>query len=495
MTVPDPVAEHARRRGSDAAVVTPGFTWTWLDLDARVSVCAARLRAVAEPLHISGTDTVWGVTVQAPTSPDLVILVLAALRAGIVLVPLSPRWPRPAAGSAQARLGLLRRIAETDRPDVHDLDLISLASLVSVAGATPKSTARSLDPERPFTVVHTSGSTGTPKAALHSVGNHLASARGVIERLDLRPGDRWWLDLPLEHVGGLGVVMRCAVAGAAVALPDRGLGLAENLDALLPTHASLVPTQLGRWLDAGADTSSLRAVLVGGAATPPDLLDRAVAVGVPVCTSWGMTEMTATVTATPPGAGRDALATVGAPLAGREVRTDAPASEPGEVWVRGASRFQGYLGGALGGGVVTPFDAAGWFATGDLGRLDAAGCLTITGRADLQFVSGGENVQPEAIERVLRGVAGVAEAAVVPVPDAAFGARPVAFVRPADGSPEGVALPSALVAALRDAVRAALPGFMVPDAFHAWAGADGLKPDRPALTREAERRASATESP
>ena len=482
MSLPDPVAEHARLRGDAFAVETPGYAWTWRAADEFVDAAAPRLQRLADGR---------GVAVQAPPSPTVVVLVWAALRAGVTLVPLSPRWPPAAVGKTLARLGVRRLVTDGEPP--AGVEAVGLDALIEPDDVEPRAAA-TLDPERPFTVVHTSGSTGTPKAALHTLANHVASARGVIERLDLRPGDRWWLDLPLEHVGGLGVVVRCALAGAAVALPDRGLSLAENLDALRPTHASLVPTQLGRWLDAadvGADVSSLRAVLVGGAATPPELLDRALEAGLPVCTSWGMTEMTATVTATAPGAGRHALATAGAPLAGREVRIDAPDSGSGEIWVRGASRFQGYLRGALGGPLAEPFDADGWFATGDLGRFDAAGRLVVTGRADLQFVSGGENVQPEAIERVLRAVDGVAEAVVVPVPSATFGARPVAFVRPAAvGIGDRDALPVALVAAVDAAVRAALPGFMVPDAFYVWSGTDGLKPDRPALTREAERRAA-----
>ena len=482
--VPDPVAVQARRRGGAPAVVTPGFAWTWRGLDDLVGAAAARLAAWAEPAE-GGTR---GLAVQAPTSPELVVLVLAALRAGVVAVPLSPRWPPAATAAALARLGLRRLV--TDGAPPPGLDAVSLGDLLQPGAGAP-APAAPWSPGRAATVVHTSGSTGVPKAALHTVGNHVASARGVAARLGLRAGDRWWLDLPLDHVGGLGVVVRCVLAGAAVAMPGRGASLGEALAALRPTHASLVPTQLGRWLDAAergeADLGSLRAVLVGGSAVAPALLDRAVALGVPVATSYGLTEMTATVTATPPGAPRAALATSGAALAGRALRFDAD----GQLWTRGASRFAGYLDGPLaaarpeGAGLSRPFDADGWLATGDVGHLDAAGRLVVTGRRDLQFVSGGENVQPEAIERVLLGHPAVAEAVVVPVADAAFGARPVAFVRTA-----GAPLDRALRAALDAAVRAALPGFMAPDAFWAWGGAAGLKADRPALRREAERRAA-----
>ena len=186
-----------------------------------------------------------------------------------------------------------------------------------------------------------------------------------------------------------------------------------------------------------------------------------------------MTEMTSTITATTLGADRAAWSTSGRVLAHRELRI----TEAWEIEVSGPTRYAGTFGPD---GLVP---APEWHATGDLGVLDAEGRLVVTGRRDLQFVSGGENVRPEAIETALLALDAVAEAVVVPVTDAEFGARPVAFVRTADGHAFDAA-------ALVDALRQMLPGFMVPVAFHPWEGATGLKPNRPALTREAERRAA-----
>jgi O-succinylbenzoic acid--CoA ligase len=458
---PDPVRAHAERRPDAPALVTPETALPWAGLDARVGGAAARL-----------AEGPRRVAVQARTSPDLVVLVLAALRARRVLVPLSTRWPPAAAADALGRLGLdlLLTDGTTEPPPGVAVRGLADATRQRAEGAAPP-----LSPDRPFTVVHTSGSTGRPKAALHTVGNHVWSARGVNERMGLGADGRWLLDLPLYHVGGLGVVVRCALAGAAVAVPTPGTGTAGAVRDLRPTHASLVSTQLRRLLDADADASSLRAVLLGGSAVPAELLDRAVRRGLPVATSYGLTEMTSTVTATDPGAPRADLATSGRALARRRLRV----SEAGEVEVGGPALFAGYLDG----GRLRPPGA--WHPTGDLGRLDAEGRLVVTGRRDLLFVSGGENVQPEAVEAALLRLEAVAEAAVVPVPDAEFGARPVAFVRPAGGAPvDGARLAAAL--------RQRLAGFEVPVAFHAWGGAGGMKPDRPVLTREAERRAAQT---
>ncbi len=275
-------------------------------------------------------------------------------------------------------------VAETPTPG---LDTVSLAEIV---GGRERGEASEAPLDRPLTVVHTSGSTGAPKAVLHTVGNHVWSARGVVEALGVTERSRWLLDLPLYHVGGLGVVVRCALAGATLAVPPRAMPLADRISVLRPTHASLVATQLARLLDAGADLSVLDAVLLGGSAVPADLLDRATEAGVPVVVSYGMTEMTATITATAPGGSRDALATSGRPLRYRRVRI----SDAGEIEVGGPT-----LAGVLGPDGVQP--PPEWHATGDLGRLDADGRLVVTGRRDLQFVSGGENVHPEPIEAAL----------------------------------------------------------------------------------------------
>lgn len=458
MTVPDPVRQQAELWPEAPALTTGAETWSWADLDARVGGASARLARMPER-----------VAVRAETSPEFVVLVLGALRADRVLVPLSTRWTPTALADALSRIGNDRLIVDAAF-ETPGLDTVPLAD---VLGESERGEAPPIALDRPFTVVHTSGSTGVPKAILHTVGNHVWSARGVIEALGVSSESRWLLDLPQYHVGGLGVVLRCALARATIAVPPRDLGLVERVRQLRPTHASFVATQLRRLLDAGADLSGLDAVLLGGSAIPPDLLDEAVARGVPIVTSYGMTEMTSTITATRPGAGRAELATSGRLLPHRELRI----AESGEIEVGGPTRFAGVLSPD---GLEPP---GAWYPTGDVGHFDADGRLVVTGRVDLQFVSGGENVRPEAIEAALTSLGAVAEAVVVPVPDAEFGARPVAFVRTASG-----ALPDA--EALAGALRHSLPGFMVPIAFYPWGGTEGLKPDRPALTREAERRAA-----
>lgn len=455
-TIPDPLRAAARTRPDAPAILGPGVAWSWADLDARTGAWAASLRA-------RGLGPGDYLAIRRAQDADTLALVLAAWRLDAVAVPISPRVPET---------GVDRLLGVLQGRDV--LVLREDASPDAPVPATRGEAAWQLD--RPATVVFTSGSTGVPKAALHTLGHHVWSARGWAERLPLGPADRWLLDLPVAHVGGLAVLVRCVLAGAAVVLPERRAPLAETVARFGVTHVSLVTTQLHRALEGRGDAPpGLRLALLGGSTLPEPLLREARARGWPVCASYGLTEMASTVTSTHPDDPPEALATAGDVLPHRAVRLAAD----GEVLVRGRTRFAGYLTPE---GLETPFDAEGWFATGDLGAWER-GRLRIVGRKDNLLVSGGENIHPETVEAVLLAVPGVRQAVVVPVPDPTFGQRPVAFVEAEAWIPE----------AWRTAVAAALPRFMVPDAFHPWPeeASSGLKPRRADLRSLAEHLARA----
>ncbi|MEM8598877.1 MAG: 2-succinylbenzoate--CoA ligase [Bacteroidota bacterium] len=472
MTPPtlDPVRDAARRAPMAPALVLSDRVVTYADFEARVDGAAAWL---------GDRDLEPGdrLALLAAPSSDLIALLWGCWRAGVVAAPVSLRLPDAALAALLARLAPAALV--TDRPDLAlDVPTYSLSPLP----VRPTPSTSNLQPSTPTTLVHTSGSSGTPKAALHTWGNHAWSARGWVERLRLGPGHRWWLDLPLYHVGGLAVLVRCALAGAAVVLAPPATPLADAVRRFGVTHASLVATQLRRALDTAtpADLGALRgmdALLLGGSAIPDDLLREAYDAGLPVLTSYGMTEMSSTVTATPPDAGFEALRTAGAVLPHREVRL----ADDGEILVRGRTRFAGYLTQDDNGRdtLNEPFDADGWFATRDIGawvEIDGQLLLRVVGRKDRMFISGGENIQPEAIEAALLRLPSVRRAAVVPVADAEFGHRPVAFVE-ADTDTD------------LDALRTDLdvPGFMRPVAVLPWPDdlIGGMKADLVALQRRA----------
>jgi O-succinylbenzoic acid--CoA ligase len=244
-------------------------------------------------------------------------------------------------------------------------------------------------------VVHTSGTTGAPRPVALTYGNVLANALGCAVALGHDRGERWLCPLPLSHVGGLMVLLRSVVAGTTAVLD------AADRDDV--TIASLVPTQLGRLLEAGvAPGPRLRVVMLGGAPADPTLLARAAAAGWPVAPTYGLTQTCSAVTVAEPGD----TETSGTPLPGVDV-TIAP---DGEILVAGPT--------VAGGGVLH---------TGDLGRLDG-GRLVVVGRKSDTIVTGGENVAPTEVEAVLLEHPAVAEAGVAGRPDAEWGEAVTAFV-------------------------------------------------------------------
>ncbi|MBE2187513.1 MAG: AMP-binding protein [Rhodothermales bacterium] len=417
------------------------------------------------------------VAILGGPSAATVAALVGAWRLGAVAVPLDAREPAsalaPKLAAVRPRLVLANAPLPPGMlpPGATALPLPEVGEAPFLPDAMPD--------VAPALIVFTSGSTGPPKAAVLAHGALRTSARGVATRMGFGPASAWLLALPLHHVGGVGVVVRALEARAALVLPETN-DLAAMLGDPAVTHASLVGTQLYRLLDAatrgeGVPGLETKALLLGGSALAPSLLDAAHARGLRVATSYGLTEMASTVTATTPGASRDALATSGSLLDGRDLRI----TPAGEIAVRGRTRFDGYVDGVYAGphALRTPFDEDGWFFTGDLGHLDDAGRLVVTGRRDLMFVSGGENVHPEAIERALLSLPGVVQAIVVPAYDVEFGRRAVAFVETSDGSD-----PSPL----RDVLRERLPRHLVPKAVRPLPFATGFKPSRAALARHVE---------
>jgi len=300
--------------------------------------------------------------------------------------------------------------------------------LPAPARAAVLAAARSDDPveEGDALVVATSGTSGEPKLAILTHSAVAASARATSERLAVDPDrDRWLACLPLAHVGGLSVVTRALLTGTPLIVHDRFDAAAVDAAATDGcTLTSLVPTALAR-----VDPSRYRAILLGGQAPPADRPPNIIA-------TYGMTET---------GSG---VVYDGIPLDGVELRVD----DDGEIHVRAPMLLRAYRDGH------DPKDAAGWFATGDLGSLDGDRLRVQGRRADL-IITGGENVWPDAVERALLTHADVADAAVVGRPDPEWGQRVVAVIVPAKA-----AAPPTLDA-LRSHVRATLPAYAAPTAL------------------------------
>ena len=461
------------------------------DLALSYADLADRVDALSRALRREGIAPGEPLAALCGGALETALCLHAAQRCGAVLLPLNTRLaaaelrfqledagaralvcdaPFAAAACALARETAVSALELSLAPDGGPALRRIAASPRAAASLCDAPLCTEAKPEAPLAWLYTSGTTGRPKAAELSHASFVASARGHAALLGLAAGEGWLACLPLFHVGGLSILVRCALAGALAELHDRfdAESVCRSLASGRIAVVSLVPTLLARVLDAWRARPAppaLRCVLLGGAAAEPGLLERARAMGFPVAPTYGLTEAASQVATRPPG---DARAPLGArlrPLPGTALRIEAEDGTPlargevGEVCVRGATLFTRYVGrpeatrAALRGG---------WLHTGDLGRLDAEGRLEILDRRADLIVSGGENVYPAEVEAVLLEHASIAEAAVVARPDAAWGARPLAFVVLRAGAPLDPA-------ALARHCRARLAGYKVPVEFRACA--------------------------
>jgi malonyl-CoA/methylmalonyl-CoA synthetase len=433
-----PRAWSARWAADPGAPSIAGLEGQWVsaaELDERTARVAARYAA-------DGLVPGDRLLVSVEASVDAAIAYVAALRLGLVVVPVNtaygPAELGPVAAAAAPAFavlddpGRLPGVPAT-RPDV------------TLPGTSPGAPALdAAGPDDPALLVFTSGTTGTPKGVPLSHANLLASSASVEAAWRWTADDRLVLALPLFHLHGLGVGLHgTLLAGAsAVILPRFDVGAV--LDAVAATGATLmfgVPTMWARFAASPsvAELAALRLCVSGSAPLDP-ATSAAIAAGTgsPVLERYGMTE-TGMLTSNPYDGERRA-GSVGLALPGVEVRLDhrEGGDEPaGEILVRGANVFAGYVGGA---GAGDAFTADGWFRTGDLGRADPDGYLRIVGRSKELIITGGYNVYPRDVEEVLRQHPGVADVAVVGRPDPEWGERVVACVVRADPVAAGALL-------------------------------------------------------
>ena len=361
---------------------------------------------------------------------ETVVIILACLRSGLVYCPVNPVFPESRILDYAGNIGAKVYVSDTG---------FKPGSLVQVG--RPALSARGvavdsmIDVDRKVTVdlIPTSGTTGVPKAVAHCLDNHLFSARGSAAVIELTQGDGWLLSLPLFHVGGFSIVIRCLIAGACILIDKQGLPLSRLLKAMPVTHVSLVNTQLQQIVqgDNRIDLAKtrLKSILLGGGVASAPLVRAVQEKNIQILTTYGMTEMSSQVCTGIPQFTPEGV-TSGAVLPYLRVKI----ASDGEILVAGEPLCQGYYFSSKDGSRVVPVvDAEGWFHTGDLGEWVEQQIL-ILGRKDNMLISGGENIHPEEIEQALLACEGVTLAVVVAVTDAKFGQRPLAFVEMVNGT-------------------------------------------------------------
>ena len=323
-------------------------------------------------------------------TPLHIAFFFAAWRMRKTVYPLSFRLP-----SIASRL-------EKTKAHYIDPEALSLSTPLSIT---------TIDDNLLATYIETSSSR---KIACHLFKSHRISAEVAIQALDITPNDAYCLNLPLFHISGIALFIRCFTAGARLLFPE---------ESHLATHISMVPTQLYRLKE---PLPKLKCLLVGGAPIP-----KALPSIYPLYATYGMTEC----------ASMAALNDTFLPHIEWKIAPD------GELFLRGPSLLHHYFEQA-------PRQSDEWLATRDIARFE--GKLEILGRKDRQFISGGENIQPEEIESALLQIPEILEARVEPKPHEEFGMRPIARIY----CEQPISLDQ-----IRETLEKTLPRFKIPDSF------------------------------
>ena len=400
------------------ALLADGTEVTYAELEAEATWVARRLEA-----HGVRRRSVVALTMQPRR--EQAVLVHALMKVGAVLLPLSPQLTDAERAAVVAAEEPAIELSDPGQLTQTEADLPLLGEH---------------DMDAPCCRVLTSGSTGTPDAVELTYGNFLWSAVASAFNIGVEPQDRWLCCLPLSHISGLGIVMRSVIYGTTAVLHDGfdvdRVGAALERDDI--SVVSLVTTMLARLLEAGAELSGPRAILVGGGPVPEEPLEEAIGRGATVVQTYGLTEACSQVTTLAPADARRKLGSAGRPLLTTHLRI-----QDGEILVQGPT--------------VAPsrIDADGWLHTGDLGRIDEEGFLYVEDRIDDMIVSGGENVVPAEVEQVLLRHPEVADAAVVGRDDPEWQQAVTAVVVLVDGS-------AATPDELRRHCAGELAGFKVP---------------------------------
>lgn len=428
---------RARATPQRLALRHDGVDWSYAAL-------AGLVERVAGGLAAAGVGAGAHVAALLPNGVLYAATVHALARLGALLVPLNSRltagelaWQLAASGVS---LLLYSRETEPLTGALMEMTGVAGRDVAALPACAPAPPPAPLDLDAVQAIVFTSGTSGRPKGALLTYGNHFWSATASAYHLGLLPDDRWLSVLPLYHVGGLAVLFRSCLYGTAVVLQE-GFdpeAVSRSLDEEAITIVSLVPTMLYRLLRARPSwPARLRLVLLGGAAAEPELLAQAAAAGVPVATTYGLTEAASQVATLLPEGVRRKPGSVGRPLLFSDVRILDEAGEPlppgqyGEVVVRGPTVMAGYYGEAE---ATVRALRDGWLHTGDVGYLDGDGDLWLLQRRSDVIVSGGENVYPAEVEAALRAHPAVVAVAVVGLPDPEWGQRVAALLVPAAGA-------------------------------------------------------------
>jgi acyl-CoA synthetase (AMP-forming)/AMP-acid ligase II len=458
-TLPELLRDVADRAPDAEAFLYRGERLVYRDWVA----LADRLAAALAARGVTRGDVV---ALLLPSTPLYPIAYLAAARLGAVTAGINVRYRRTEIGHVLRRSGAVALVAvdvwhdvdfrtlvgdlRDGLPELREVVWIPAARLrestrtvvADVAGDAPPAPAVRVAPDDPAAIIFTSGTTGVPKGAWYAHRSLLALAE-IEERR--HPGGvlagqtHLAAGLSFAHVGTMARIA-VQIGHLARSIVHDAFDPAAVLEAIERerlAHLGAIPTQIVMLLDhpdrARRDLSSLRGVLLGGAPSSPALIRRVhETLGVQVSVRYSSTEVGIATASLPDDPPEVLATTVGRPTAGVELRIvddtnrPTPAGTAGEVVVRSPATMRGYWRDP--DATAATIDAEGWVHTGDVGFLDAAGYLHLSGRRSEMFIRGGYNVHPSEVEDVLARHPKIARAAVVGVPDPVFGEIGWAYV-------------------------------------------------------------------
>ncbi len=389
------------------------------------------------------------------SSDTLIFGIAACWKLGIPFVPfdikapseqLQTQFDKIEPGLVFADQDLQQKIDHPDLIDIKQLDLTRSLEMDVVLGFEAENYSPNSDPDHTFGYFFTSGTTsGTPKVVPLKRRQMLSAAKSSANNFKPRKNHFWLLCLPLNHIGGISIILRSILYGSAIfrmkSFHPKMITtfLTENK---LFQAASLVPTMLRRLLDQSGFFvhSNFKAILLGGGPIDTDLIKECRNRGVPLVPSYGMTETCAQIAANPilePSGTYGPIKSVGTVFAPNKIQirdddnTPLGANNSGQIWVKGPQVFDGYLN--LDNDKY--FDSNGWFNTGDFGYFNANEQLYIDSRRSDLIVTGGENVSPFEIESKLKAIKEIKEAAVLGLPDKEWGEKVAAAIVFQDGKP------------------------------------------------------------
>ena len=436
----DFVAFHAARQPERPAArdLASGLSWTYSELNRAASCCVSVLRS-------RGIGQGDRVAARARNSVQLLVLHLACSRLGAIYVPLN--WRLAPVELAEIVTDAFPRLLVFDEPAsawvgsaAEGMPNLSMSELAATIEAAVPEEAEEPNPERPSILLYTSGTSGRSKGVILSERNAFFTGDNFARSADVTKDSVLLCDVPMFHVMGLVIGLRAVLQqGGVILLSNRFDPFEANQrigdPSLGVTHYICVP-QMAAALRTASNfdhrvVSRLGCLIVGGAPMDVGSVLSWLDDGVTVANGYGMTEIGAGAgMPLDPGIVRRHPSSTGVFPPTQEVRivssdgSDVSPGEAGELWLRGPNVSQGYWNRPA--ETQLSFTADGWFKTGDIGAIDSEGYLTLIDRKKDMFISGGENVYPAEVENVLVACPGVAEAAVMGVPDARWGEAGVA---------------------------------------------------------------------